>query len=324
MPAAPIRQSNVATQAAVSTSNGPTATVTGVIAGNCLTAVVAAYRLSTVGDIVSAYTTTIGGSPANTWTLARREAITSVGSHRTEITVWVAPNCAAGTTVGRPTFVNNDDSVRVWHHFDEWEDIATTTPVDKVASATTAGSVATITAGPTATLAQAATLQISAVCDRFNFSWNGSDVGAGTAPTGHTILQGTTSNAIIAAQSSYRELSSTAGVSAAWTRPTDAGWHGTAAVTVTLRISTLVRRLRIGGLGGLPIVSTTGWVAWAWTADPKDIRATYYDGANVVPSAGQILLLNPPAGIVVDQQGQAIAQNATLTTGIVQWTCEAV
>jgi hypothetical protein len=322
MPIAPIRQSGVATQAAVDTGTAPTATISGVVAGNCLIAVVAAYRLSTTGDLISGYTTTISGSPANTWTLAARSAITSAGGHRTEITVWVAPNCAAGTTVGRPAIANADTSV--WHHFDEWPDLPTSTPVDKVATATAAGSVATVTAGPTAALVQAASLQISAVCDRFNFSWNGSGDGAGAPPTGHTILRGTTSNAILAAQSSYRELSSTAGVSAAWTRPTDPGWHGTAAVTVTLRIVTLVRRLRIGNLGGLPIAGTTGWAAWGWTADPKDIRAHYYEGADVSVSAGQILLLNPPAGIVVDQQGQAIAQNATLTTGLVPWTCEAV
>lgn len=318
---APVRQSNVGTQAGVNTSTAPTATISGVLAANCLVAVVAAHRLNTTGDLVSAYTTTIGGSNANTWTLALRQAFTSSGGHRTELTIWVAANCAAGATVGRPTLVN--DGTSVWHHFDEYATIATTTPIDKVAGAAVASSSLAITAGPTAALVQAASMQISAVVDRFNFSWNGGGSGAGTPPTGHTILQGTVSSTVLPAQSSWRDLSATTGVSAAWTSA-EAGSHGLVAGTITLRIQSLVRRLRISNLGGVAIAATTGWEAWAWTADPLDLLPSKYTGSNVVVSAGQILLLNPPAGIAVAQQGQALAQNATLTTGLAPWVCEAV
>jgi hypothetical protein len=323
MPISPSRQSNVATQAGISTSDCPTAVVNGVAAANCLVAVVAAHRLSTSGDLVSAYTTTIGGVAANTWTLARREAITSVGGHRTEITFWVAANCSAGDTTGKPTLVYNDASVSIWHHFDEWAGLATSSPLDKVAGATVAAPGLSLTAGPTATLAQAASLQISAAADRFNYSWNGSSSGAGTPPTGHTILQGTTSNAIVSAQSSYRELSSTAGVSASWATAETTS-HGIVGGTITLKIQTTVRRLRIAPLGGVAIAGTTGWAGWIWTADPKDVLGSYKSGGDITVSAGVILVANPPASISTGQTGQCLLENATLTTGLVPWTCEEV
>jgi hypothetical protein len=323
MPISPIRQSNVGTQAGVSTSNCPTAVINGVVAANCHVAIVAAHRLSTAGDLVSAYTTTIGGSPANTWTLARRDAITSAAGHRTELTFWVAANCSAGDTTGKPTLVHNDDSTNVWHHFDEWAGLATSSPLDKVAGATVAAPGLSLTAGPTAALVQAASLQISAAADRFNYAWNGSGAGAGTPPTSHTILQGTTSNTIIAAQSSYRELASTAGVSATWATA-ETSSHGIVGGTITLKIQTTVRRLRIATLGGVAIAGTTGWAGWIWTADPKDVLGTYKSGGDITVSAGVILVANPPASITTGQTGQCLLENATLTTGLVQWTCEEV
>ena len=318
MPIAPVRKSNVAELAGATAATMPTASITGVVAGNCLVAVVAAHRLSTSGNLVSAYGTTISGSAANTWSLAARSAFTSASGHRTEVTIWVAPNCSAGTTVGKPTLVN--ETTTIWHHFDEWPGIATSSPVDKTATGGVASSVGTLTVGPTATLAQAASLQISAVADKFNYAWNGSGSGAGTPPTGHTILQGAASSAILPAQSSYRELASTAGVSATWTtaEPTS---HGTVGATVTLKIASLVKQLEITSLGGATIAGTTGWAAWMWTADPKDLKAVYFSGTDVTVTAGKIVLSNPPATITTGQQGQAILQNATLTTGLVQWTC---
>jgi hypothetical protein len=322
MSIAPVRQSNYAAQAGVSTSTAPTATINGVVAGNCLVAVVVAWRLSTSGDLVSAYGTTIGGSAANTWTLAARSARTEFG-HRTEITVWVAPNCSAGNTVGAPTLVHNDASTTIRQHMDEWPGIATSSPVDKTATANAASLTGTITVGPTATLAQASQVQISAVADRYNYSWNGSMSGAGNAPSGYTLLQGTADNTLIAAQSVYRELNSTTAVSTTWTSIAEES-HGLVAATVTLKISSTVRQLEITSLGGATISGTTGWEAWAWTADPKDIKATYFSGSDVIVTAGQIVLANPPASIVTDQQGQAVLQNSTLTTGLVQWTCKEV
>jgi hypothetical protein len=322
MAIAPVRQSNYAAQAGVSTSNAPTATINGVVAGNCLVAVVVAWRLSTSGDLVSAYGTTIGGSAANTWTLAARSARTEFG-HRTEITIWVAANCSAGNTVGAPTLVHNDASTNIRQHMDEWSGIATSSPVDKTATASAATLTGTVTVGPTATLAQASQVQISAVADRYNFTWNGSSSGSGAVPSGYTLLQGTVDNSVIAAQSVYRELNSTAGVSTTWTSAAFES-HGLVAATATIKVATIVRQLEITALGGATIAGTTGWEAWAWTADPKDIKATYFSGSDVIVTAGKIVLANPPASIVTNQQGQAVAQNSTLTTGLVQWTCKEV
>jgi hypothetical protein len=270
MPA--VRQSQLVVESGRQTSTITQASISGVAAGNMLVSVVAAHCSTSVqaGDIVSGYTST----PSNTWTLAVRSAQT-IGSFRTEVTIWVAHNVAAGATTGRPSLTSGTNPGHdVWHHFDEWADMAASASVDRTGTDTEPENSGTITVPTTTTLSQAEQVVYAVAASRFNFEWNGTFAAPGSPPSGYTIAHGSTDNSLLVAQSAYREVASTAGVGASWTYATQPGDRGAVAALATLRKSTTSLRMEIDDIDVTDITGTTGWTIGAWPADPFQTGAT--------------------------------------------------
>lgn len=328
----PIRQSALVNETGRQNSTVAAASISGVAAGNMLIAVCVAHCSTSVqtGDIVASYGTTIGGSPANTWTLARREAQT-IGSWRTEVTIWVAHNVAAGTTLGRPGFTaSTNPGHDIWHHMDEWPGMAASASVDKVGGDVEPENSGTITIPNTAVLAQADQV-VYAVCGcRYNFQWNGNGTAPGAPPAGYTVIQGTTDNlSLMVAQSAYREVASTAGVGASWTYAQQPGDRGAVAALATFRkggASSL--RLEIDDIDP-DIASTTGWTIGAWPQNAFQTGtagqcAKVWTGYAATISAGKLILPDAPPGAslndVYNVSGHQPAgtQNLAWTTGIVR------
>jgi hypothetical protein len=322
----PVRQSNLVKQANIASSAVDGATISGVVAGNALVAIVYAHRASgSSGDIVSGYGTTIGGSAANTWTLAARsKRLDDGGVWCLEMTIWVALNVAAGTTVGKPTF-NFTDALYVWSHMDEWSGIATSSAVDKTDADYAINTATTITTGATATLAQASEVVITAIGTRLAYSWNGSSTGAGTAPSTYTILQGTTDNADgVTGQSAYKEVTATTGVSATWTY---ANAQTAVAAIVTLKQATTTLRLEIDDIDSTDISGTTGWTFWAWSGDPLDAKAVKRWTSYAASISGTKLVFDSaPAGAAANDTYNVMGYqpSGTLTTGFMVGTVRAV
>lgn len=296
----PVRQSSLVNEAARDDANVAGALINGVASGSLLVAVVVAFCNTSVqsGNIVSGYGTTIGGSPANTWSLAKRIAQT-VGVWRTEITVWVAHNVSAGNTTGKPTFTSStNEGHSVWHHLDEWTGMATSSSVDKTGDDTASDGEGALTIATTAALAQADEVVYAVAACRYNYIWNGSYDAPGTAPSTYTVIQGTTDNAsLIVAQSAYKEVSSTAGVGAAWTYAEQPGDLGGVAALVTLKKSSTSLRLEIDDIDSTDMSGTTGWTIWAWAGDPASAAADKkWTGYAASITGGVLILPDAPPG----------------------------
>jgi hypothetical protein len=303
----PVRQSSLVFQVGTQTSTVDPATINGVAAGNALVAVVVAVRPSgTPGDLITGYGTTIGGSAANTWgasPILRVSEKHPTEPHYTEITAWIAHNVSAGDTIGRPVFAFNDASTTVYTHMEEWSDVASSSSVDKTATAVAAVTDTSITVGPTAALDQAEQIVIAVAANRFNFVWNGGFSGAGNAPSTYAILQGRTDNTSgLVAQSVYKEVSATAAVSAVWTF--DPQGNRTVAGIFTLRKSTTTLRLEIDDIDA-EIVGTTGWTIGAWpqnafqTGTPGQC-AKVWVGYGATLSGTKLVLPDAPPGAALN------------------------
>lgn len=322
----PVRQSNLVRQENIASSAVDGATISGVVAGNCLVAIVYAHRASgSASNIVSGYGTTIGGSAANTWTLAARsQRLDDGGVWCLEVTIWVALNVSAGTTIGKPTF-NFTDALYVWSHMDEWSGIATSSAVDKTDTDYAINTATTLTTGPTATLAQSSEVVIAAIGTRLAYSWNGSSSGSGSPPSTFTILQGSTDNSIQAVgQSAYKEVTATTGPSATWTY---ANAQTAVAAIVTLKQATTTLRLEIDDIDTTDITSTTGWTFWAWSGDPLDAAAKKrWTGYAASISSGKLVFSDAPAGAVAGDNYNVMGYqpSGTLTTGFMVGTVRAV
>lgn len=288
--AGPVRQSNAVAANASQTSTVGAATITGVVAGNTLVACTIAYREGTAsGNLIEAYTTTIGGSPANTWTLLLRAAYTSPANRRTEICWWIASSASSGTTVGKPDFTYEDASTQIFHHFDEWNTIATSSPLDKAISANTLTGNATAGSGSSGTLAQASEVVLAAWANRYDYT------SPATFPSGYTGLQSNVGNSIIAARSCYKEVSATTAVSATFDQITQAD-EGAVVALITLKLGSTSLRMEIDDIDP-EIEGTTGWTIWAWAGGPAAAAAdkewTAYT-ADVV--GGALILPDAPPG----------------------------
>lgn len=294
----PVRQSNVVQQGNIAPAAVTAAAINGVVAGNCLIAIVVANSpTSSSADLVSAYGTTIGGSPANTWTLiARSKLLDSAGTWCVEVTAWIAHNVAAGNTEGKPTLVPASANY-VWHHMDEWPGIVTASAVDKTATATAASTATSITVGPTAALAQTNEVVIAAVGTRLAYTWNGSGSGAGTKPASmDAILRGTTDNSIAATgQSSYKDpAGATTGVSATWTY---ANAQTAVAIIFTIKQGTTNLRLEVDDIDSADITGTTGWTFGAWAGDPfSTLCNKKWSAYSASIVSGKLVFPDAPAG----------------------------
>jgi hypothetical protein len=300
MPA--VRQSPLINAAGVQDSTVDGALISGVASGNMLVAVVAAHCATSVqsGDIVSGYTS----SPSNTWTLAAgSRSAQTIGSFRTETTIWVAHNVGAGATTGKPTFTSGSNpGHEVWHHMDEWADMATSASVDRAGVAVAAEDTGTITIATTGVLAQADQVVYCVAACRWNYVWNGEFTAPGNPPATYTVLQGTTDNSVLVAQSAYKEVSSTAGVGASWSYAQQPGDRGAVASLVTLKkggASSL--RLEIDNIDTADITGTTGWTIGAWAADPFQTGASgqcakVWTSYSATISSGKLIFPDAPPG----------------------------
>lgn len=329
----PIRQSALVNETGRQDSTVAGALINGVATGSMLIAVVVAHCSTTVqtGDIVSGYGTTIGGTPTNTWALAVRQAQT-IGTWRTEVTIWVAHNVAAGNTTGRPTFTaGTNPGHDVWHHMDEWTAMLASGSVDKTGSDVEPENSGTITIPDTAALAQADQVVYCAVGCRYNFVWNGNFSAPGGPPTpGYTVVQGTVDNAtLMVAQSAYKEVASTAGVGASWTYAQQTGDRGAVAALATFRkggASSL--RLEIDDID-TDITGTTGWTIGAWAQNPFQTGTAgqcskVWTSYAATVTSGKLILPDAPPGASVNDvynvsgHQPAGTQNLAWTTGVVR------
>jgi hypothetical protein len=325
----PVRQSNLVQESNVATGTVSGATINGVASGNCLIALVYVVTpTSNSSDVVSAYSTTIGGSAANTWTLiARGKVLGADGVRCLEVTAWIAHNVSAGNTVGKPTLVPGSGN-NVIHHVDEWSGIVTASAVDKTATAThSATSATSITAGPTATLAQTNEVVIGAVVTWLGYRYNGTGdgTGPGTPPTGLTILQGTTTNAFaVTGQSAYKDpAGSTAAVSAAWTYDNA---QPSAAIIFTVKQGTTNLRLEIDNIDSTDITGTTGWTFYAWPGAPDAGAATKtWTAYSASIVSGKLVFPDAPPGATAGSTWNAMGYQpaGTLTTGFMSGTVRA-
>jgi hypothetical protein len=329
MPA--IRQSALVNEAGVQNSTVTAASITGVASGNMLIAVVAAHCPTSVqtGDIVSGYTS----SPSNTWTLATgSRSAQTVGTNRTETTIWVAHNVAAGTTTGKPTFTaSTNPGHLVWHHMDEWAGMVTSSSVDKAGTATAPENSPSITIASTATLAQAAQVVYCVAACRYNYDWNGSSTAPGAASATYTVVQGTTDNtSLIVAQSQYKEVTSTAGVGVTWMYAQQAGDRGAVASLATFKkAGATPLRLEIDNIDSTDITGTTGWTIGAWAQSPFQTGAAsqcskVWTSYSATVTSGKLILPDaPPGASASDTYNVAGYQpsgtlNLAWTTGVVR------
>lgn len=295
MPISPVRQSNLVVQQSVDGDSVTGATINGVAAGNTLTACVVAIRDGMAsGDIISGYSTTIGGSASNTWTLmtGSRSAYSS-GARRTEVTWWIASSVSAGDTIGKPTFAFSDDSTMVFTHMDEWSGIASSSPVDQAKTATAAAGNTSIATGSTGTLAQASEVVLVAWGNRWCYQ------DPPQIPSGYTQLQAIAgnngTNPYLAGRSFYKEVSATTAQSATVSQTDD--FDGSAISLVTLKLGSTTLRLEIDDIDTTDITGTTGWTIYAWTGDPGDAAAAKkWTGYDAVISSGKLILPDAPSG----------------------------
>jgi hypothetical protein len=223
---------------------------------------VGAFRNASSGNVVDSYDFTTSAGTVNVASPALRVAYQDGATWRTELTVWVQPNAPAGITTGKPVLTVDDSGNNVQHVFCEISDIATSTPVDKTASATNAGvSGTTSITATTATLAQANEIVFFAFADRWNYEINGnSSTGAVPSGSGFTLLAGDASNTYLSFAVGYKVVSATTAISLTSTF-VDQADQGQVFGIVTLKGSTTNLRVEITGFdpavvapGGTPVV----------------------------------------------------------------------
>lgn len=300
----PVRQSGLINEAARNDANVSSASINGVASGNMLVAVCVAHCSTSVqtGNIVSAYTS----SPSNTWTLGVRHAQT-IGSWRTEVTIWVAHNVASGNTTGKPTFTAGTNAGHeIYHHFDEWSGMATSSSVDKTGTQANAENLDTITIANTAALAQADNVVYCAVGCRWNYVWNGEFTSPGNPPTNFTVSKGNTDNALLVAQSAYREVAATTGVGATWTYAQQTGDRGAVAALVVLKKAGAASlRLEIDNIDSTDMSGTTGWTIGAWPQSAFQTGAAgqcakVWTNYSASITSGKLIFTDAPPGASVN------------------------
>lgn len=323
--AAPIRQSSLVLQSNIAAVDVTGATINGVASGNCLTAIVVAHRPSSATtSLCTGYGTTISGVAANTWTnVLRIGRLDQDGVWYSEITAWVAPNSAAGDTVGKPTF-GFTNALTVYTHMDEWTGIVTSSPVDRTSTITDVGTTNPLTVGPTSTLTEASQTVIAVVANRYNYHWNNGYSSGGNAPSGYTLVRGNVDNTNgNVAQTVYKDVAATTGVSAAWSYVENYG--PVVAALFTLRQGSSTLRLEVDNID-TEITGTTGWTFWAWSGDPLDAAAakrwTSYDASL---SGGKLIFPDAPSGAAGGSTWNVMGYqpNGTLTTGFMVGTVRA-
>lgn len=299
---------------------------TAVTAANCLIAVVSAYRLSTSsGELLTAIT----DNKSNTWVLVGKSVASDVDTnHRTAVYIYAAYNVASGSTTVSLDATYEDDTTYFGWAVTEWSALATSAAADKTSSGTVESPATSLSTGSTATLAQANELVIAAMAGPYVYAIN-SVGGAGSPPSGYTLIAGQTGNITIPTmpfQAVYKTVTDTAAVSAAWTIPSDAGELNAAVIATFKPAVSTALRVTVDVTDG--VAGETGIEAHVWTARPDQGVSTRYTGSavTITGSAGSYKLkLSPaPAGTVNLQSVNVVAFNTLEGTGYVTGTVETV
>lgn len=230
----PVRSSTLKSGLSISNLNALLDnTIASGVAGNTTIATVVAYKNVTSGDLVSAVSghtlcVDVDGVPARVKVIG--------GGNTLEITKWRKSNISAGTQSATVTLVNANSDV-TWH-FDEYEDIDLTTPIDKISFGTSASNTSPINTGTTGTLTQTENVIVAAAANKYNYLWGGGSYGNVLPPAGFTKIQGTYNSATdIPMISVWKDVSSTAGVSAAFQQFAQPD-NGGAAIIMAMRLDT--------------------------------------------------------------------------------------
>lgn len=273
-------------------SAGATAALVVPDSASLVTVVTVAFRYQgSAGNLINGVTLAGGAM-----TLAVRKTYQDGASSGSEICIWYSMNVSSGSKTIALDFVNEDDSTLCNWHGDSWTTIATSSALDVTSSSDNVSAATSINvpaSGSTSTLAQAAELVIAVAFSKWNWTWGGTYGGAGTAPSGYTLITGLTEDNTNTAifQSAYKDVSATTGVSATWAKE-NTGLN--LAALATFKIGTTQRRVKV--LADTAIDGATGITAYAWVGDPDSVLAEKWTSLTAESSGGIVYLTNPPAG----------------------------
>ena len=149
---------------------------------------------------------------------------------------------------------------------------------------------ATITAGPTTTLAQASEFVLAVAGSRYWWNYNG----GAAAPSGYTALTSNVVNDEVGTtfQASYKNVSATTAVDATWTVPSAA--DGGAAIVSTFKNSGLrIRWTFVNGTAPDDIDGVTGITTYVWQSEPEAGPADKYTGGAAEVSGNTLFTAAP-------------------------------
>jgi hypothetical protein len=284
--------------------------LTGVSIGDIICVVAAPYRPSTAsGELITSVTSSPAATFAEVDSLLGQSEDAGGGTRRGIYAFW-AVAASAGTHTITINFTNATDN-RISALAFRLTGMSAT-PVDKTDTSAALQASASITAGPLATAASATSTAIAAVMGRWVYGFNGVSAGAGGAPSGFTVIGGTESNALMAFQVAYQELSSSVGVSAAWTVPTGEGDGTVAIVFNLLAASSTALRGKCKFQTGSGINGVTGVTVTAWRGNPQSETATVH--VVDAESTGDVVYIPAPAGLVAGSQFEFDVKKGTSTS----------
>ena len=204
-------------------------TITGVMAGNCLTFSVSYADLT---NVFASPATPTDSNGSVSVAIAPNQVFG--GGARSGACIYYVPNCNSGSHTITFNPGGGGSGLYAEASLVEWSGL-TTAPLDKSTSndQPSAASTTTTNTGTTSALSQSNELVVAALC--LNAATGLANAGISTpATTGYTSIfvnQGTLSN--VGAEHSYKEAGSTAGQIATWTYTSDSSMATTQAVIAT-------------------------------------------------------------------------------------------
>ncbi|MEI7443257.1 MAG: hypothetical protein WCK28_00065 [Burkholderiales bacterium] len=291
MPAALVQASSVvAFKGDGSSASAKITLPSAVAAGNTLIVYVAAQRYSTsTPGVITSVSSTIGGTGANTWAMAKQQVkVSDSGSdHQTESTIAYALNVAAGTTQIALNFAYNDGSTIVSWFVEEWSGLSRSGALNGVAGGTAAHSATSTASGSTAGLVTTDDLAFAVISGMFLANVNG--VSPQTPSSGWTHrgsqLVGTVLDNRAPFHVQSRQLAAATALSVSYTH--DAAYQGTAVALATFKAQTVNKRIAITGID-TAVNGTTGWSVRHWLTDTDGSTFRRVDGVAAEATGGTI------------------------------------
>jgi hypothetical protein len=282
-------------------------TLTGVTAGSLLL-ITGSYYIS---GGVSANLLSVADTQSNTWSNInnfRPDGIALVFSA-------IAMNATAGNTTITATFTSHANSRRIaWAAF-EIGGALTASAIDQLVT-NTSPSGSTSTSVTTAALAQTDNLLIFT-----HGTWTNSSGGAPSGWTSH-LTHANGVDGIIGTQISSRQVTSTAGVTAAVTHSTTGTTNGAQIIVLKAALASSIRyRFELDDT--TLTSSDTGITGFVWrNGSPSSVLAEEYTGLSGDATAGRILITAIPVGVSLGDSITGAFYNTTdhsmFVTGVVE------